>query len=443
MLFVDAGNAQMRRSKFKGLTMATIFVLKDESSTSGAVVEMLEKLRHKLIEITSASQALSLLKSGNTDVIVIDHQLRTDSIVKKLIAIKNDPALSLVPVIVISAETNSDETIEVMRLGAFDHLSMPVNFNELKALIDRAIAVPKRADSAGVEKHGISNFLIGQSPAMHNVQKLIGIAAACDATVLVVGESGTGKDTIARAIHAYSRHQNEPLTVIDCTAVPDDYGSFQSLLPGGLGTVILDEIGDLNIQMQAKLVRALKEASIEITNGPPAAIRIIATTQHNLIDMVKEKRLREDLYYRLHVLPIVLPPLRERSTDILALAKAFLLQAKPDVPKQLSSGAVKVLLDYQWPGNVRELQNLMYHLSVVVRATIIDESDLAIIKESINPEKKNELPLDYYKAMDTIEKNLLERALQEANGSRVKAARLLGINRQLLYTKLKTHKLIT
>jgi DNA-binding NtrC family response regulator len=423
--------------------MATIFVLKDESSTSGAVVEMLEKLRHKLIEITSASQALSLLKSGNTDVIVIDHQLRTDSIVKKLIAIKNDPALSLVPVIVISAETNSDETIEVMRLGAFDHLSMPVNFNELKALIDRAIAVPKRADSAGVEKHGISNFLIGQSPAMHNVQKLIGIAAACDATVLVVGESGTGKDTIARAIHAYSRHQNEPLTVIDCTAVPDDYGSFQSLLPGGLGTVILDEIGDLNIQMQAKLVRALKEASIEITNGPPAAIRIIATTQHNLIDMVKEKRLREDLYYRLHVLPIVLPPLRERSTDILALAKAFLLQAKPDVPKQLSSGAVKVLLDYQWPGNVRELQNLMYHLSVVVRATIIDESDLAIIKESINPEKKNELPLDYYKAMDTIEKNLLERALQEANGSRVKAARLLGINRQLLYTKLKTHKLIT
>src|SRR5262249_38512517 len=150
-------------------------------------------------------------------------------------------------------------------------------------------------------------------------------------------------------IHRHSRHSQEPLTVIDCTAVPEDYDSFQSLSSDAIGTVILDEIGDLNSQMQAMLVRALKELPVHAPSSSTSSVRIIATTQYELIDMVKQKSFREDLYYRLNVLSIALPPLRERGSDILALAETFLQQASPDLPKRLSSSASKRLLDHDWP----------------------------------------------------------------------------------------------
>jgi two-component system NtrC family response regulator len=268
--------------------------------------------------------------------------------------------------------------------------------------------------------------------------------------VLVQGETGTGKDAVARTIHRHSQHKHEPLTVVDCTAVPEDYESFESLTPGAQGTVILDEIGDLNTQMQAMLVRALKEDSPAKTSAESsmagAALRIIATTQYDLINMVKDKRFREDLYYRLNVLPIMLAPLRERGSDVLALAESFLQQARPEAKIRLSSSAAKALLDYNWPGNVRELQNLMYHLSVVVRSTVIEESDLNISTNWQNKRADIDCQttesLDYYTAMGALEKSLLTRALKEAHGSRAEAARLLGINRQLLYAKLKTHGLM-
>jgi transcriptional regulator with PAS, ATPase and Fis domain len=274
---------------------------------------------------------------------------------------------------------------------------------------------------------------------MRRVEKLIGIAASCEATVLVSGETGTGKNTVARTIHKHSRHNQEPLTIIDCTAVPEDYESFQSLAPGAQGTVILDEIGDLNTQTQAMLVRALKE-----TFGESATqARIIATTQYDLIAMVNEKRFREDLYYRLNVLPIVLPPLRERGSDILVLSETFLQQASPDSPKHLNSAAAKLLLDHKWSGNVRELENLMYHLTFAVRSPVIEAADLTMIAQQHAVQQEHEQEtMDYYEAMAAVEKRLLERALAAANGSRAEAARLLGINRQLLYAKLKTHGLM-
>lgn len=187
------------------------------------------------------------------------------------------------------------------------------------------------------------------------------------------------------------------------------------------------------------LVRALKE-SLKGTGAP----RIIATTQYDLLTMVKEKRFREDLFYRLSVLPISLPPLRERGSDILSLAEAFLLQARPAAAKRISSSAAKVLLDYKWPGNVRELENLMYHLTFSVRPEIIDASDLSMIVPAQADSEADEslLSMDYYSAMSALEKRLLERALHQANGSRAEAARLLGINRQLLYSKLKAHGLM-
>jgi two-component system NtrC family response regulator len=419
--------------------MATILVFHDQFATSGVLTEMLEKLQHRVTDVTSVAEAISVAGTG-VDIVFIDQQGDSHATIKSLTALKNEKCFSITPVVVVTAVAKSDEVIEAMRLGAFDHLSKPVSMQELEAVISRALATPKQ-ELLAADQPFADNFLIGLSPAMRRIEKLIGIAAACDATVLVQGETGTGKDTVARTIHKHSQHRQEPLTVIDCTAVPEDYESFESLAPGAQGTVILDEIGDLNPQMQAMLVRALKE----VPAGSAAQPRIIATTQYDLIAMVKEKRFREDLYYRLNVLPILLPALRERGSDILSLAESFLQQATPAAPKRLTSSAAKLLLDYDWPGNVRELQNLMYHLTVAVRSAMIEEADLSMIVSSKHTlEDQTEIEnMDYYGAMASLEKRLLTRALQAANGSRAEAARLLGINRQLLYAKLKAHGLMS
>lgn len=416
--------------------MATILVLHDQYAKGGVLTEMLEMLGHRIIETSNLADLPSYSDYEGIKVVVINQQGDSHLSVEALHAFKNVDWLSATPVVAVTASARSDEVIETMRLGAFDHLNNPVSQLELASVIERALARPEPATTA--DELASDDFLVGLSPVMRRLEKLIGIAASCDTTALVYGETGTGKNTVARAIHKHSQHKHVPLTVIDCTAVPEDYESFQSLAPGAKGTVILDEIGDLNTQTQAMLVRTLKEVSGESSGQP----RIIATTQYDLIAMVKEKRFREDLYYRLNVLPILLPPLRERGSDILALAETFLQQACPATPKQLMNSASKLLLDYNWPGNVRELKNLMYHLTVVVRSPFIDVGDLSIISQSKSvPELSEHQTMDYYTTMASVEKRLLERALEAAHGSRAEAARLLGINRQLLYAKLKTHGL--
>lgn len=292
-----------------------------------------------------------------------------------------------------------------------------------------------------------SENLLGVSQEMRQVEKLIELASQSDGTVLIFGETGTGKDSVARAIHARSQRAREPLTIIDCTAVPEDYGSFESLSEGSSGIVLLDEIGDLNSQMQAMLVRVLKElpstplASDQVVTDAMTP-RIVATTQYNLAAMVKDKQFREDLYYRLNVTRIQLPPLRARGSDILMLAETFLQRANSLEQKKISRAAAKVLLDYEWPGNVRELQNLMYHLNFMVRSSTIEASDLPMLAEVSTDEKNENSDLDYYNAVATLEKRLLIKALKNSGGSRAEAARLLGINRQLLYSKLKAHGLM-
>lgn len=418
--------------------MANALVLHDKDSKTGSLCEAMEKLGHNVEEFYSLGEAIAYLRKNTIEIVLINQI--AELAITSLAELKAESDLAVIPVVVIS-NREDDNVIEVMRLGALDQLVKP-SLNQLKATLERAIVTSNLATKNQLSE----DILLGQSPAMRQVQKLIGMAASCDTTVIVFGETGTGKDKVAREIHKHSRHQSTPLTIVDCTAVPENYQSFQALSANHTGTVILDEIGDLNSQTQALLVRALKEAS--------EGSRIIATTQFNLADMVKEKKFREDLFYRLNVLSIPLPPLKVRGSDILALAELFLQQARPNSPKQLSSAAAKLLLDYDWPGNVRELQNLMYHLSFTVRSEIITVDDLeAVIKTSTQStidefvqskltEKLDSPNLDFYATMADVEKRLLSQALAKANGSRTEAARLLGINRQLLYSKLKAHGLM-
>lgn len=413
--------------------MSKILFLHENQLHSKVIFESLEKCASEIAETTSTQAAVSILSGDVVDAVVIASETAGTALIDALVKIQQTPRLSHRPVIVISSDTQTNLSIEIMKSGAFEHLRLPLNLSDLEAAVKRALMMPRPRSLDQVQN--ADEFFVGSNSMMRQIERMIALAATCDQTVLVTGETGTGKDALSRSIYKHSRHKNEPLTVIDCTAVPEDYGSFRSLSGAG-ATVILDEIGDLNSQTQAMLVRALKEFS----NVEHGCARIIASSQYDLINMVKERKFREDLYYRLNVISIHLPPLRERGADAIALAEIFLQQANSDYPKRLSNGAAKLLLDYSWPGNVRELQNVMYHLNIVVTSSTIEANDLALLKNLTNSAEPN-TGLDYYSAVAALETRLLTRALKEARGSRAEAARLLGINRQLLYSKMKAHGL--
>lgn len=412
-----------------------VLILHDQekSNSRGALLEILDFQAGEIKEFGSLEAAEHA--DFACDVIIIDEGSSVGSLLPTLKKLKESETLSSLPVIALTASTSAAEVIETMRLGALDHLLKPIDKSQLTAALKRAQSKPRSDKSPVVES------FVGHSAAMQEVHKLAGLAAGSATNVLISGETGTGKSALAREIFSHTAKPRGTLTVIECTAVPEDYESFISISEQSAGTVILDEIGDLNLSTQGLLVRALKT----LETSAEKVCRIIATTQYDLISMVQEKRFREDLYYRLNVLPITLPPLKERGADILLLAEYFLQEASFSKPKSLSSAAAKILLDTSWPGNVRQLRNLMHHLNVTVRSAVIEADDLQTIlkvaAKSSASEIDNDNSLDYHRVLGAVEKELLERALAQANGSRSEAARLLGINRQLLYSKLKAHGL--
>ncbi len=348
-----------------------------------------------------------------------------------------------------------------MKLGAFDHLTKPIGRDDIRSVLCRALARPRTF----VGKVGIADAdeLVGSSPAMRGVQKFIGIAASSDATVLVLGETGTGKELVAHAIHQHSERARRPFVPLNCAAIPAElleselFGHVRGAFTGAVqarpgrfreadgGTLFLDEIGDMTPAMQAKMLRALQDRTITpvgVSTAQQVDVRVIAATQHDLATRVREEKFREDLFYRLNVLRIELPPLRERGSDILLLAEHFLRRALPDAPKKLGANAAKALLEHGWPGNVRELENLMRGLSLTVRGSVIDRHDLNFETTAAPEATMNELlTLDLPAATARLEKMLLQKALRDAEGNRAEAARRLGIRRQLLYSKLKEHGL--
>jgi DNA-binding NtrC family response regulator len=297
---------------------------------------------------------------------------------------------------------------------------------------------------------------------MRQVHKLIGLAAAGNATVLITGDTGTGKERVARALHQHSARAHHAFVAVNCAALPTDlleselFGHVRGAFTGAVadrqgrfveaegGTLFLDEIGDMSLAMQAKIFRVLQEREVKPLGAAVSEkvdIRIIAATHRDLPVLVREGSFREDLFYRLHVLHIPVPPLRERGPDIMLLAEYFLERAAPGPPKSLTAAAAKALLDYDWPGNVRELENLMQRLTLVVRGPVIDRSDLPLFGHGPSTTLSIEdlARMDLHSAVACTEKYLIERALVAANGNRTEAARRLGIRRQFLYAKIKEY----
>jgi two-component system NtrC family response regulator len=297
---------------------------------------------------------------------------------------------------------------------------------------------------------------------MREVQKTIGLVADSDATVLITGETGTGKEVVARTIHRVGARSAGPFMALNCAAIPPDlleselFGHVKGAFTGAVlerkgafreahgGTLFLDEIGDMDLAMQAKILRAIQERVVTPVGGRPQKIdvRIIAATHRDLEQWVKQGRFREDLFYRLNVVPIELQPLRKRATDIVLLAEHFLALASAP-KKQLSPQAVQRLVDHAWPGNVRELRNAMERVAVMCRSDIVTALDLGFLTaaSSLDTDVAGGNSGDLSSAVENLERRMIAEALTESKGNRAEAARRLGIHRQLLHTKAEKYGL--
>lgn len=397
---------------------------------------------------------MNLLEAKQIDASLIDLRMPgMDGLeLLKRIRTRDNPPM----VTVLTAHATAANTIEAMRLGAFDHLTKPIGRADIAQVVTRMLSVTRSSQAA----HPVApDRLVGSSEAMRTVQKSIGLLADSDATVLVIGETGTGKELIAHAVHDFGRRKAGPFVAVNCASIPSElmeselFGHTKGAFTGAVsersgafreahgGTLLLDEIGDMDLALQAKILRALQERVITPVGGKPVEVdvRVIAATHRDLKVRVNEGLFREDLFYRLYVVPIELPPLRERIADIVPLAEHFLMLAGHG--KTLSADAAALLVRYHWPGNIRELKNAMERAGVLARANQVTSADLGFLTD--RSPSQGHLPdwpeEDLPSAVARLEEMLIRRALERCSGNRSEAAKLLNINRQLLYAKLKRY----
>ena len=371
-------------------------------------------------------------------------------------ALRDDPAIKA---IVITSDQEEATAMQALRLGAFDYFVKPLPIDELRAALKRAayLADLDRRASTAFEEPTDDTGIIGESPAMAALRQRVRRVAETEFTALILGESWVGKELVAQAIAQLSPRRERPFVVVNCAAIPETlleselFGHEKGSFTGAhvqkkgkfeladSGTLFLDEIGDLSQGLQAKLLRFLQERTIERVGGTRLIqldVRVIAATNRDLERDVREKVFREDLYYRLKVLPIRVPALRERGDDVLVLANYFLDRLAREVGtpcKHLNSAAESVLKRHDWPGNVRELQNVINAAAVTTPRTVITADALDLVP--------SEAPRDLRAARDELERALIERALWRNNGVISRAARELSISRVTLYDLLDKHGL--
>ncbi len=437
-----------------------ILVVDDDESIRELCARVLAGTGVRVLLCGSGTQAVELLSHGGIDVALLDVRL-PDWLGTDILEWMRTgaPATS---VIVSTAYSSVDLVVSAMRKGAVDFLVKPVAPDVLRDAVHRALgrrtaaALPAPAppepasDTAGSQLEA----LVGRSAAMRQVHELLRRVGPTDSTVLITGESGTGKEVVARAIRGLSPRRDKPFMIVDCGALvgtlfeSELFGHVRGSFTGAIstkhgrlelaegGTIFLDEIANVAPEIQAKLLRVIQEREFTRVGSAqviPVDVRILAATSRNLMEEIRAGRFREDLYYRLCVVPIVLPPLRQRADDIPALAEHFLARhAPPGRRPSFSPAALQLLLHHAWPGNVRELQNTVERAVVLARGDVIEPRDLTWLAPADAPADR---PLPT--RLEEVEREHIERVLRECGGNRSAAARVLGIHRKTLWRKLK------
>lgn len=440
-----------------------VLVAEDERTARLTLQELLESEGYRVMVAENGQEALSLVLLHEPAVVLLDIRMPgMDGLTVLQRARESGAASSF---IVMTAFGDSDTAIEAMKRGAYDYVAKPVHFEKLAPMLRRAAAIRRTAERPGEAVRLRSGpAIVGNSAAMQTVYKLIGQVAGTDVTLLVRGESGTGKELVVNAVHQNSRRARGPLVKVNCAAIPEplleselfghEKGAFTNALYRRIGrfeeanggTLFLDEIGDLSPALQTKLLRAVQDRTIHRLGSNQAVnvdIRLVTATSRNLEAAVREGRFREDLYYRLNVVSLWLPPLRERREDIPALVEHFLRRSRR--PAQATAAALAKLCDYSWPGNVRELENTVERALVLARSDVIDATDVVL------PSMPQTAPLQWVDLVPVeqgwkgniaaLEMTLIQSALRRCEGNKSRAAELLGIHRRLLYEKLREHGL--
>ncbi|MCA9511653.1 MAG: sigma-54 dependent transcriptional regulator [Myxococcota bacterium] len=461
---------------------ARILVADDEESIRFVLREALESQGHRVSEVADGAAALRALDEGDFDLAFLDIRMPEATGLEVLERAKT--ASSETAVVIITAQSTFENAVEAMKLGALDYLTKPFSLAEVQALTDKALRTRalelevralRREVGRAVSPGG--DRLVGRSPALLEAFKTVGRVAARNVPVLITGESGTGKELIARAIHVASPRAQEPFVAVNAAAIPKELleselfgherGAFTGAVqarPGRFreaagGTLFLDEIGDMTLDLQAKLLRVLQNGEVTAVGGQKSEIvdvRIIAATNRQLDVAVREGRFREDLLYRLRVVPIELPPLRERREDVRALAEHFVARYAQDLAggaRGLADGAIEALERYSWPGNVRELENAIRRALVLAPGSVLTGEDFAFLVEDpaqTSPEaslaalvaRETRAALSeradeiYRTVIERVERPMIEAVLEHTGGNQLQAASLLGINRNTLRKKI-------
>lgn len=451
--------------------MANILVVDDETAIRRALEKFLQSLGHQVFTAGDGQTALDHLAKQTVDLALVDlvmPKLDGISLIKRM---KQDSP-DLVSIVMTGFGTIAT-AVEAMRAGAYHYLTKPFELDEIASLIQTALEHRQLKQENKLLKRQVReryrfDSIVGKSAEMESVFQLIEKVAETDSTVLILGESGTGKELIAKAIHYNSGRKEKPLVTVNCSAIPEElleselFGHMRGSFTGAYtttqgrfaaahgGSIFLDEIGDMSPKLQVKLLRVLQERKVEpvgATEPQEIDVRILAATHQDLEGLVKAGRFREDLYYRLNVIPIHLAPLRERKDDIPLLVQHFIEKYKRIYKKEIlgvAEDVKKLLLQHPWPGNIRELENSVERMVVLKKGRVLEAADLP---EKIRGdghrapgESRMEIPetgLSLKSAVSGFEKDLILTALAKAKGNRNRAAGLLKLNRTTLVEKMK------
>ncbi len=452
-----------------------ILIIDDEKNIRDIFSLLLEEKDYSARTAENGKKGLKEAQSFNPDIILLDMNMPDYSGIEVLAKIKETSPTA--EVIIITAFGTIQNAVEATKLGAYDYLEKPVDNNELLLSISRALEVKRLRREVDELKSELSaryrfSNIIGTSGKMNSIFQMMEKIARVDGTVLITGESGTGKELIARAIHFKSPRKDEPFVVVNCGAIPKDLieSEFFGHIKGAFtdakvektgkfelanrGTIFLDEVGELSQEAQVKLLRALGEKEIVKVGGTetaPIDVRVIAATNRILENSVKEGVFREDLYWRLAVLSIHVPSLRERKEDIPLLCEYFIEKFNQELGKDIKGvtpGTLNLLKNYDWPGNIREMESVIYETLVMSESSRIEEENMPLRIRVKAADEKN-LSFGKGRPMNQMiqniteknEKSFIEKALLESGGNRTKAAQILGISRKTLFNKMVQYKI--
>ncbi|NPA95297.1 MAG: sigma-54-dependent Fis family transcriptional regulator [Thermodesulfobacteria bacterium] len=451
------------------MTKKTILIVDDEESILDSIGDVLQDEGYRVKTASGGKECLEILESGEpVDLVLLDIWMPDLDGIEVLKKVKE--SWPFLPVIIMSGHGTIETAVSATKLGAHDFIEKPLSIEPLLISVENALKFKELQEENRLLKEKSSKIveITGKSEKIKQLKEQIRIVAPTDAWILIQGENGTGKEIVAQTIHRLSKRSNRPMVEVNCAAIPDElieselFGHEKGAFTGAVsmkrgkfdlangGTLFLDEIGDMALKTQAKILRIIQEQKFERVGGSKTIsvdVRIIAATNKNLEEEIKKGNFREDLYFRLNVIPIEVPPLRERKEDIPLLVQEFLNEFSKGTI-EMEKEAIEALYNYDWPGNIRELRNLIERLVILSRGNLITKKDLP--KHFLSGSSVGDAQVlsgseaecftcpDFKRARAIFEKTYLERKLSEFGGNIKRTAESIGIERRHLYRKIKS-----